>query len=210
MDPSCPAHSAAATAAAVTVRDDVGIAAIGAREWDALGGGAPLISHAFLSALHQSGCASPATGWSPRYLTAWRGPMLVGALPLYAKTHSYGEYVFDWAWADAYRRHGRRYYPKLLVAIPFTPAPGPRLLGTDDEARARADRRGTGAASTRALDTRRRSRRCTCSFRRRKKRAPGRRPASCSAMVCSSAGRTAATPTSPSSCRRSTTTSARR
>ena len=56
---------------------------------------------------------------------------LIGALPLYAKAHSYGEYVFDWGWADAYRRHGRRYYPKLLVAVPFTPVPGPRVLASD-------------------------------------------------------------------------------
>ena len=63
-----------------------------------------------------------------------------GALPLYAKTHSYGEYVFDWAWADAYRRHGRRYYPKLVAAIPFTPVPGPRLLARDAATRARAAR----------------------------------------------------------------------
>ena len=65
-----------------------------------------------------------------------RADKLVGALPLYAKAHSYGEYVFDWAWADAFRRHGRRYYPKLLAAIPFTPAPGPRLVARDGAARA--------------------------------------------------------------------------
>jgi len=123
-------------ATALIVRDDVGIDTIAERDWDALAEGGPLVSHAFLSALHESGCASPATGWTPRYLTAWRGDALAGALPLYAKTHSYGEYVFDWAWADAYRRYGRRYYPKLVAAIPFTPAPGPRLLGGDDDARA--------------------------------------------------------------------------
>jgi predicted N-acyltransferase len=94
-----------------------------------------LLSHAFLGALHQSGCASPRTGWGPRYLTAWRGEHLTGALPLYEKAHSYGEYVFDWAWADAYRRHGVRYYPKLVGAIPFTPASGPRLLGVADSVR---------------------------------------------------------------------------
>ena len=99
--------------------------------WDALVGDRPLLSHAFLHALHETGCAAPETGWTPCYLTAWRGEMLVGAMPLYIKAHSYGEYVFDWSWADAYRRHGRPYYPKLLCAIPFTPAPGPRLIAAD-------------------------------------------------------------------------------
>jgi len=99
--------------------------------WDALVGDRPLLSHAFLHALHETGCAAPDTGWTPHYLTAWRGESLAGAMPLYVKAHSYGEYVFDWSWADAYRRHGRRYYPKLLCAIPFTPATGPRLLGRD-------------------------------------------------------------------------------
>jgi len=119
----------------LVVRDDVDIAAIPAPQWDALVRGQPLLSHAFLHALHATGCAGPATGWRPCYLTAWRGDRLVGALPLYAKSHSYGEYVFDWAWADAFRRHGRRYYPKLVAAIPFTPASGPRLLAHDDATR---------------------------------------------------------------------------
>jgi uncharacterized protein len=113
------------------VRDDVPIEAVDAQEWNAIAGGTPLLSHAFLTALHGTRCASPATGWTPRYLTAWRGGKLAGAMPLYAKAHSYGEYVFDWAWADAYRRYGQRYYPKLVAAVPFTPAPCPRLLGTD-------------------------------------------------------------------------------
>jgi predicted N-acyltransferase len=99
--------------------------------WDALVGDRPLVSHAFLHALHETRCASPETGWTPRYLTAWRGETLAGAMPLYLKAHSYGEYVFDWSWADAYRRHGRRYYPKLISAIPFTPATGPRLIAPD-------------------------------------------------------------------------------
>ena len=113
------------------VRDDVPIEAVDAQEWNAIAGGTPLLSHAFLTALHGTRCASPATGWTPRYLTAWRGGKLAGAMPLYAKAHSYGEYVFDWAWADAYRRYGQRYYPKLVAAVPFTPAPCPRLLGPD-------------------------------------------------------------------------------
>ena len=134
MDTLDPLRRAAVDAP--TVRDDVAIEAIDAASWDAIAGGTPLVSHAFLTALHATRCAAPATGWTPRYLTAWRDGELAGALPLYAKTHSYGEYVFDWGWADAYRRHGRRYYPKLVAAIPFTPAPGPRLLAHDDATRA--------------------------------------------------------------------------
>ena len=107
------------------------LSAVPASAWDALVGDRPLLSHAFLHALHETGCAAPQTGWTPRYLTAWHGALLVGAMPLYVKTHSYGEYVFDWAWADAYRRHGRHYYPKLVSAVPFTPATGPRLIAAD-------------------------------------------------------------------------------
>jgi len=115
--------------ASPTIRGDVGIDAIAAQDWDALTEGEPLVSHAFLHALEATGCATPATGWRPTFLTAWHGGRLAGAMPLYAKSHSYGEYVFDWSWADAYRRHGRAYYPKLVGAIPFTPVTGPRLLG---------------------------------------------------------------------------------
>ena len=129
---ACPAIGIAAC----DVRDDVPLELIAPAAWDALVPRQPLLSHAYLSALHASGCASPRTGWTPRYLTAWRDGALAGALPLYAKAHSYGEYVFDWAWADAYRRHGRRYYPKLLAAIPFTPTTGPRLLAPDGTVRA--------------------------------------------------------------------------
>jgi uncharacterized protein len=107
------------------------LSAIPASAWDSLVGNRPLLSHAFLHALHETGCAAPETGWTPRYMTAWRGALLVGAMPLYVKTHSYGEYVFDWSWADAYRRHGRHYYPKLVCAVPFTPATGPRLIAAD-------------------------------------------------------------------------------
>jgi predicted N-acyltransferase len=113
------------------------LAAIEPSSWDALVGGQPLLSHAFLHALHETGCATPVTGWTPRYLLLREGDALVGAMPLYLKAHSYGEYVFDWSWADAYRRHGQRYYPKLLAAIPFTPATGPRLLAAGKQARQR-------------------------------------------------------------------------
>jgi predicted N-acyltransferase len=112
-------------------RDDVPLAAIDPREWNRLARGLPLLSHEYFTALHQTGCAAQQTGWLPRFVTAWDRSRLIGALPLYAKSHSYGEYVFDWGWADAYRRYGRRYYPKLVVAVPFTPVPGPRLLADD-------------------------------------------------------------------------------
>ncbi len=125
----------------VRIRDDVPLEALDAGRWDALGGGGPLVSHRFLAALHATGCASLRTGWSPRYLSAWAGEHLVGAMPLYEKAHSYGEYVFDWGWADAYRRYGRRYYPKLVCAIPFTPVPGPRLLGDRPWSRPRCSTR---------------------------------------------------------------------
>jgi hypothetical protein len=96
----------------------------------------PFVQHAYLSALHETGCARPPAGWQPQYLTLWRGDVLHAACPLYLKNHSYGEYVFDWAWANAYAQHGLDYYPKALVAVPFTPVPGARLLAVDEEARA--------------------------------------------------------------------------
>ena len=96
----------------------------------------PFLSYAFLHALHESGSAAPEAGWQPQYIVLYDGKQLAAALPLYVKGHSYGEYVFDWAWADAYHRHGVEYYPKLLSAIPFTPVAGPRLLAVSDAARA--------------------------------------------------------------------------
>ena len=95
----------------------------------------PFMRLEYLDALHESGSAVPRTGWQPRFLTLWRGGVLQAACPLYQKRHSYGEYVFDWAWANAYEQHGLRYYPKGLVAVPFTPVPGIRLLAGDDMAR---------------------------------------------------------------------------
>ena len=122
--------------AEVTLDVTESLAAVAPDDWDRLTAGQPLLSHAFLHALHESGSASPDAGWTPQYLLLREHGELVGALPLYLKAHSYGEYVFDWAWADAWQRAGRRYYPKLLSAVPFTPVTGPRLLATTPERRA--------------------------------------------------------------------------
>lgn len=104
------------------------LASVEPADWNRLAADHPFLRHEFLSALHETGCATAATGWAPQYLLLREDGRLAGAFPLYLKTHSYGEYVFDWAWADAYRRHGRNYYPKLLSAVPFTPVTGHRLL----------------------------------------------------------------------------------
>jgi len=96
--------------------------------WDALAGESTWHARGFLQALEASGSVGPGTGWEPRFLLAWRGDALAGALPLWLKAHSYGEYVFDWSWARAYQQNGLPYYPKLVSAIPFTPATGPRIL----------------------------------------------------------------------------------
>ena len=88
----------------------------------------PFMRHEYLAALEASGSATPQTGWTPCFVTLWQGATLAGACALYLKAHSYGEYVFDWAWANAYQQHGLDYYPKALVAVPFTPVPGARLL----------------------------------------------------------------------------------
>ncbi|MCP5264473.1 MAG: N-acetyltransferase [Burkholderiaceae bacterium] len=116
------------------------LAGVPERDWDALidpeAPGAVFVSHAWLGALEASGCVGPGTGWRPQHvLISDDAGGLVGAAPLYRKTHSYGEYVFDWAWADAYQRHGLDYYPKLVCAVPFTPVQGPRLLGPTPGAR---------------------------------------------------------------------------
>ena len=111
------------------------LAGIDPAQWNRLTGGNPFLRHEFLHALHETGCAVDRTGWSPRYLAAFDvkdNKRLTGAMPLYVKSHSRGEYVFDWAWADAYQRHGLEYYPKLLCAIPFTPVSGPRILAESD------------------------------------------------------------------------------
>jgi uncharacterized protein len=95
----------------------------------------PFMRHEYLAAMEQSKSATPETGWTARYITLWRGGELHAACALYLKSHSYGEYVFDWAWANAYEQHGLDYYPKALVASPYTPVPGTRLIAADDRAR---------------------------------------------------------------------------
>ena len=111
---------------------------VGEKQWDQLiqlqPSANPFLSFAFLHALHESGSASIKTGWSPCYISLWDGESLAAVMPLYQKSHSYGEYVFDWAWAEAYQQHGLNYYPKLLSAIPFTPITGVRLIARDKQA----------------------------------------------------------------------------
>lgn len=106
---------------------------VDAAQWNQLcPSGYPFVRHEFLAALEDSGCTSAATGWQIRHLVIFADERLLAAMPGYIKTHSYGEYVFDWSWADAYRRYGVHYYPKWINAIPFTPCVGPRLLHTAD------------------------------------------------------------------------------
>ncbi|TMH95848.1 MAG: N-acetyltransferase [Betaproteobacteria bacterium] len=125
------------------------LASIDPAEWNALAGEQPFIRHEFLSALIETGCASARTGWLPQILVLRRAGTMVGAMPLFVKSHSYGEYVFDWSWADAHERNGIDYYPKLLCAVPFTPVRGSRLLAKSD-----AERRVLiGAALEIAKDT---------------------------------------------------------
>lgn len=109
-----------------------GLNAVDAAAWDALAGPQPFVRHAFLQALEQTGCVGGDTGWTPRHLLLKRAGALVGALPLYLRDDSTGEFVFDFAWADAYARYGGHYYPKLLTAVPFTPVAGRRLLAHND------------------------------------------------------------------------------
>jgi len=104
------------------------LAATDAHAWNALAGDNPFLRHEFLLALEQTSCVGEGTTWEPSYLVAHDEQGLSGAMPLYIKYDSHGEFVFDWSWADAYQRSGRRYYPKLVAAIPFTPATGRRLL----------------------------------------------------------------------------------
>ena len=108
-----------------------GVSGLNARAWDRLTGGDPFLSHAFLSALEDSRSVGAGTGWTPApILVEDEASHVVAAAPAYFKTHSQGEYVFDHGWAEAWERAGGQYYPKLQVAVPFTPVPGRRLLGT--------------------------------------------------------------------------------
>jgi predicted N-acyltransferase len=118
---------------AYTVQMAESVSVVDAVSWDALVAGMPLLRHAFLSALETSGSVCSATGWQPAPLVIYSDDKLVGAMPLYIKNHSYGEYVFDWSWADAYAQHGLEYYPKLLSAIPFTPITSARLMAASSE-----------------------------------------------------------------------------
>ena len=124
-----------------TVRVVTAIAEVPAAGWDACAGADdPFISHAFLKALEDSGSVSSGAGWQPQHLVIEdEGGEVLACAPLYAKGHSYGEYVFDWGWADAYQRAGGRYYPKLLSAVPFTPVTGRRLLVRPDAPEELAD-----------------------------------------------------------------------
>ena len=119
---------------AVTLTVHPAIAEIPAAEWDACAGDInPTLSHAFLHAMEESGSATARSGWAPQHLSlADKSGRVVGIVPLYLKSHSYGEYVFDYGWADAYERAGGSYYPKALSGVPFTPVPGPRLLVAPD------------------------------------------------------------------------------
>ncbi|RCW72702.1 GNAT family N-acetyltransferase [Pseudorhodoferax soli] len=123
-----------------TLRIVADISEIDAAAWDGLlaaqADASPFMRHAYLHAMQASGSAASDTGWTPRILSLWRQDDLQAACALYLKMHSYGEYVFDWAWADAYQRHGLAYYPKAVIAPPFTPVPGARLLARDAASRA--------------------------------------------------------------------------
>lgn len=128
-----------------------GMAQIDSELWDALAAGAsPFLSHPYLSALEDTGCASVDTGWAPQHLLVLQQGRPVAAMPLYLKRHSWGEYVFDWSWADAYRQYGMAYYPKLVTSVPFTPSSGPRLLMAPDVDRAALTTASADAVKARA------------------------------------------------------------
>src|SRR5436305_2571682 len=118
------------TGETITLRIHAAISEIAPEAWDACAGDInPTVSHVFLSALEDSGSCTARSGWAPQHLSfADPAGRVIGVVPMYLKSHSYGEYVFDWGWADAFERAGGRYYPKLLCAVPFTPVPGPRLM----------------------------------------------------------------------------------
>ncbi len=113
-----------------------GVAAVPRDAWNALvGDESPFLEWDWLASLEEAGCVGPETGWQPRPLVVRDGTRLVAACPLYVKGHSEGEFVYDWGWADAAERAGVRYYPKLLVGVPFTPVTGARFLVAEGEDR---------------------------------------------------------------------------
>jgi len=134
----------------ITVAED--LSGVAAADWNALGATPyPFLRHEFLRALETEACLGERYGWIPQHLLAYEGPRLVGAAPLYLKLNSYGEFVFDGSWADAYRRAGLSYYPKLVSAAPYTPATGPKLL-VDPTADAVAVRRALADGATRLAE----------------------------------------------------------
>ena len=147
---SSPKSAGATAGGTLDVKLVQGIEELDAASWDAcVGPDQPFLSHAFLATLEASGSACRDTGWLPLHAVVESGGRLLGCAPMYLKSHSYGEYVFDWGWANAYERAGGRYYPKLQVAVPFTPVPGPRLLlrpGAGPEVRAARAEGLVGAA----------------------------------------------------------------
>jgi len=147
------ARDNAYNAAMLTLRTHESIDEIDAAAWNALAADDnPFVSHAFLAGLERTRCIREAFGWRAQHLTLHDGDTLIGALPLYVKGNSHGEYVFDWAWADAWERAGGDYYPKFLCAVPYSPVTGPRLLaGRGAHA---AQRRATLAAALRELTDR--------------------------------------------------------
>jgi len=133
-----------------TVAED--LSGVAAGDWNALGATPyPFLRHEFLRALETEACVGERYGWIPQHLLAYEGPRLVGAAPLYLKLNSYGEFVFDGSWADAYRRAGLSYYPKLVSAAPYTPATGPKLL-VEPTADAVAVRRALADGATRLAE----------------------------------------------------------
>jgi hypothetical protein len=148
-----PLDSEALPQTATSLRFVSGMDQFPAAQWDAIAGSQPFLKHAFLHALETSACVSDQTGWQPHHLGIWRESRLVAAMPLYLKSHSYGEYVFDWRWADAHEQSGRPYFPKLLCAVPFTPVPGPRLLATSTRDRLQLIERVIGFADENRLSS---------------------------------------------------------
>jgi uncharacterized protein len=126
-----------ASAQALEIRELASIDAIAANKWNALAGTeCPFLRHEFLAALEHTGCVGGRTGWAPAHLALYDNKQLVGAAPVYRKQHSWGEFVFDFGWAQAFERYGQPYYPKLLCAVPFSPVNGARLLCARDRPRA--------------------------------------------------------------------------